>query len=409
MRFSGPFHFAGAALRPVEQDAPNCAMTKAATSGVDGVSGDEAEQLERAFGDRDFRSLFAEYVKELSDPASRREQEAYLSQLESQNETPRGKKLIRPAKGFVLKCLHRKRRDASATRRPAKLFVNVVHSEEVAAPSASERDGGTSWSLPHALGPLRMEQDKRGSLVPTFDCCFHPNALRLAHGSEEFRSLAVDTAKNAVAEAFRRSGDEVDMVPGYAILKGVRYNAGDDAKALLVPVAHSGLSRPAAAEREEAHVPAATNDETSRAAVKPRVETAGGGAKGQATGKEGAGGNKKGGAVTPKYTITERDPFDISGHSSANSRPGHLIVRVELDGADSAADVALDVSELVVEIEPARSAEVKYRLSLTLPYPVDPQRGRARFDRAKKVLSLDLPCVNQAAVNDVVHSEPPDV
>ena len=390
-------------------------MTKAATSGVDGVSGDEAEQLERAFGDRDFRSLFAEYVKELSDPASRREQEAYLSQLESQNETPRGKKLIRPAKGFVLKCLHRKRRDASATRRPAKLFVNVVHSEELAAPSASERDGGTSWSLPHALGPLRMEQDKRGSLVPTFDCCFHPDALRLAHGSEEFRSLAVDTAKNAVAEAFRRSGEEVDMVPGYAILKGVRYKAGDDAKALLVPVAHSGLSRPAAAdraaEREEGPVPSATNGDASQAAAaKLRVEQAGDGAKGQATEKEGAGGNEKGGAVTPKYTITERDSFDISDRSpSANSRPGHLIVRVELDGADSAADVTLDVSELVVEIEPARSAEVKYRLSLKLPYPVDPQRGRARFDKAKKVLSLDLPCVNQAAVNDVVHSVPPDV
>lgn len=376
-------------------------MTKTAANSDDCVSADEAAQLQRAFGDRDFRELLKEYVKELSDPASRREQEAYLSQLESQNETPGGKKLIRPAKGFVLKCLHRKRRDSPATR-PAKLFVNVVHSEEVAAPSASERDGGTSWSLPHALGPLRMEQDNRGRLVPTFDCCFHPNALRLAHGSEEFRSLAVGVAKDAVAGAFRQSGDDVDMVSGYSILKGVQYKAGDDVKALLVPVAHSGLSRSAAGDcktsdrNAAATVPPTEKDNVSQATVEPWGGPAGDGARERTTEKKGEGGNE-GGTVTPKYTITERDSFDISDHRSppVNSRrSGQLVVRVELDGANSAADVTLDVSELVVRIEPAQKAEVKYRLSLKLPYPVDPQRGRARFDRAKKVLSLDLPRAN---------------
>ena len=376
-------------------------MTKAAARSEGGISADEAEQLQRAFGERDFRELLKEYVKELSNPASRREQEDYLTQLESQNETPRGKMLVRPAKGFVLKCMHRKRRDAPATRQPAKLFVNVVHSEEVAAPSASERDGGTSWSLPHALGPLRMEQDKRGSLVPTFDCCFHPNALRLAHGSKEFRSLAVDTAKDAVAEAFRQSGDEVDMASGYSILKGVQYMVGVDARALLVPIAHSGLSRSATEGCKKtdgnaaATAPATKKVNVPQAAVEPRAWQAGDGAKERTSEKKWDDGIK-GGTVTPKYTITERNSFDISDHSPAvnSRRPGHLIVRVQLDEADSAADVILDVSDLHVKIEPAKQAEVKYRLGLKLPYPVDPRRGRARFNRDKKILSIDLPRAN---------------
>ena len=52
------------------------------------------------------------------------------------------------------------------------------------------------------------------------------------------------------------------------------------------------------------------------------------------------------------------------------------------------------MSDLHVKIEPAKQAEVKYRLGLKLPYPVDPRRGRARFNGDKKILSIDLPRAN---------------
>ncbi|KAL3806363.1 hypothetical protein ACHAXA_001895, partial [Cyclostephanos tholiformis] len=72
-----------------------------------------------------------------------------------------------------------------------KIFLNIVYSDRVAGPVAKESKkrlpGGTSWSVPFALGPLRMERDKSGrNLIPTFDCCFHPLSLRYAHARQEF-------------------------------------------------------------------------------------------------------------------------------------------------------------------------------------------------------------------------------
>lgn len=45
----------------------------------------------------------------------------------------------------------------------SQLFANVVTSDKLAKPyskASSARPGGESWSLPVAVGPLRMEKDK---------------------------------------------------------------------------------------------------------------------------------------------------------------------------------------------------------------------------------------------------------
>ena len=59
---------------------------------------EEAKQLEEAFKDDKFCKLMADYVAALSDPRYKEEQEAYLAQLESQNELPAGKILVRPSR-----------------------------------------------------------------------------------------------------------------------------------------------------------------------------------------------------------------------------------------------------------------------------------------------------------------------
>lgn len=45
-----------------------------------------------------------------------------------------------------------------------QLFVNVVTSPKIAPPTSSRSTkggaGGEMWSLPHAVGPVRMEKDK---------------------------------------------------------------------------------------------------------------------------------------------------------------------------------------------------------------------------------------------------------
>ena len=62
------------------------------------LSAEEARQFDKAFSDDKFRNLLAEYVAELSDPTHKEEQEAYIAQLEAQNELPSGKALIWPSR-----------------------------------------------------------------------------------------------------------------------------------------------------------------------------------------------------------------------------------------------------------------------------------------------------------------------
>ena len=83
-----------------EQDVSKLTMTTPTTSKDEEVklTAEEAKQLERAFKDDEFRKLMAAYVSELSDPKYKEEQEAYIAQLEAQNEVPSGKALVRPSR-----------------------------------------------------------------------------------------------------------------------------------------------------------------------------------------------------------------------------------------------------------------------------------------------------------------------
>ena len=62
------------------------------------LTAEKAKQLEEAFNDDKFCKLMSEYVSELSDPKYKEEQEAYIAQLEAQNEVPSGKALVRPSR-----------------------------------------------------------------------------------------------------------------------------------------------------------------------------------------------------------------------------------------------------------------------------------------------------------------------
>lgn len=100
-------------------------------------------------------------MDEISDPKARAEQEQYITQLEEEKKVPEDKELIRPQPGFVIKSHKQDEKPADAKK--DKLFVNIVQSDKVAAPSSSKAPPGKSglqWNLPHCLGPVRMEADK---------------------------------------------------------------------------------------------------------------------------------------------------------------------------------------------------------------------------------------------------------
>ncbi|CAN0447951.1 unnamed protein product, partial [Hapterophycus canaliculatus] len=86
-----------------------------------------------------------------------------------------------------------------------QLFANVVTSDKLAKPyskASGNRSGGETWSLPVAVGPLRMEKDKAGGSTTTFDVCYHPEALVRARGLDAFRDLVALSSLERVEDAF---------------------------------------------------------------------------------------------------------------------------------------------------------------------------------------------------------------
>ena len=375
---------------------------------------EEAKQLEAAFKDKDFCKLLSNYVSDISNPKFKEEQEAYLAQLEAQNELPTGKMLIRPSSGFVIKCMHKKKKrgEDADDDPPSKLFLNIVHSEEIDEPTTTASnqskpnlEGSNNWSVPYAISPLRMEHDKSGNnLVATFDCCFHPISLRYAHGNKKFLELIIDIAKDAVTRSFKASGDEVEMLPDYTILKGVSYKSGSVPKSLMVSTGNANAN---ADDQSGDKQTRSGNDSTcnkpsrskSSKAVNAVPVSSSNSNDASVLAKSDGGKDTEPEPLVPKYKIVEQGTFDIADHTmlqdvatAAAKRPKQLIVHINLDEAEtSAANINLDVSEKMLKIIP--DSKCGYKLDLELPYPVNSQKGNASFDKRRTVLAVKLPVV----------------
>lgn len=91
----------------------------------------EVGQFEKAFKDPKFLQLFQDYARDVQDPESRAETDAYLQQLERDNQIEqvygRGTQLVVPAPEFVIK--GRTAPEGGGTVQ--KVFVNVCTSEKV--------------------------------------------------------------------------------------------------------------------------------------------------------------------------------------------------------------------------------------------------------------------------------------
>eukprot|EP00985_Skeletonema_marinoi_P035244 scaffold46035_cov204-Skeletonema_marinoi.AAC.1 len=347
----------------------------------------EAKKFDAAFKSEEFRRLMADYVDSLSDPSNREEQEAYITHLEANKELPPDKSLIRPNAGFVVKCFISGTQDKVSKTK--KIFLNIVHSDAIIQPSSektttldaslSSSQNQARWSVPYAIGPIRMEHDKSNNLVLTFDVCFHPLSLQYAHARKEFCDMVIGISQSAVVEAYSKtSGEQVTIDSNYAILKNVRYKNGAP-KALIVgqslPDEGRTIDAPDLAEEAaDADATAYTRSLADEEAEKQTDKNA----------------ESTDGIIIPKYKIVEQGMLELTNHHNSSSRrPKQLIVHVYLDKIASATEIDLHLSETKVEVG---SKDHKYKkLDLQLPYPINSQEGKASFDKAKRSLILRLP------------------
>lgn len=415
------------------------------------LSADEAASIRKAFQKPEFRSLFNEYLQEISDPDNKKEYDDYLNAMEKQGKVPENIQLVRPEAGFCVKVKTASTKSAnnaaasgtnSVLDEVRKVFVNVCKSDTVDEPVANPvSEGGRtghSWRLPHLVGPQRMERDKKGIAAETYDVCFHPGALAMADASAAFKDMLARTALDAVVNAVhkvRGSKDFALQVDKYHILVG-RACIGDKPGTLNVPKSAklAGLETLASSvgknkgqsggggDKKSAAAGQATSSKSKGSSTKSETSwskkgflnkkknTKGSGAaKGEAKVKPAKPLVKEltkeeleakqqptrnaDGTLRPTFTVVHRGKLELANymtdltHVPQSTRPKELVVSIKMPAISSAKKVILDVSETHLKV---RVPKV-YALCVELPFPIDDERGGAKFDKSKRILAVTLP------------------
>lgn len=400
------------------------------------ITSEEAANLKKAFQKPEFRSLFHEYLQEISDPANKKEYDEYLDTLERQGQLPEHVNLVRPDAGF---CVKVKTKDAEKR----KVFVNVCSSSTVEEPQAKTvtQGGrkGQSWQLPHIVGPQRMEQDKKGNPSETFDVCFHTNALVMAEANPAFKDMITRTALEAVVNAVkkvRKNNAYALDIDKYHILLG-RQSIGDTPGTLNVPKDKADIAAKNNARAAKAKELAASlvTDEATKSSTSSAAPSDSSSVKNKAQKGEGAwskkgflnksktkknkmnnNNNKKSklikevsadeaqkkkkvevrnadGTLQPVYKMVHRGALELANYMTdltntpTSTRPKELVFNINMPAISSARHVDLDVSETHLKVKVPKI----YALCVELPFPVEDEKGKAKFDKSKRELVVTLP------------------
>ncbi|XP_062863886.1 protein kintoun [Trichomycterus rosablanca] len=328
---------------------------------------EEVERLSKALKDEKFREMLHEYAEEISNPENKRKYEEEIAQLEQE----RGMevKFIHPKPHHVLK---------TSVDGKEKCFINICSNTLINKPTCVPRRAengqvGQQWSLPYSLTPGRPDRDNKGKKCTIYDVVFHPDTLHIAGKDPRFMKLVNDTAVQGVEDAFNVKLDKANTkflkmqykgVPHAAVIRkpipGHCGNSPEDTFPIPYPetVHNENPSLPT--------VPMQADPSTTKDSSLP---------------------------TQPNYTIKYRSMVDLQDYrstrdSAPSPRPKEIIITIDLPLLKSAADVDLDVTEKTLTLESRKPA---YKLELELSYPVDDDRGDAKFNKAKKQLTITLP------------------
>ncbi|XP_053291231.1 protein kintoun [Pleuronectes platessa] len=355
------------------------------------MTADEVDRLRKALRDDKFREMLRDYAEEISDPENKRRYEEEIELLERE----RGNSIdfIHPEPFRALKT------SADGSR---KCFINICSNEKVGKPeckSGVSEDGrrGQSWSMPHSLHPGRKDTDTQGNQVTIYDVIFHPDTLHIASKNKRFMDMVDSTAIQGIEKAFQVTLDKKNMrqlktkykgtpqpcvirkpIPGY---KDEAPPVQPDPLAFPFP----GDKGPApSSQTKPSESPASRNSsdaEPESFQVQPQQS------------KE---------PTQPNYTVKYRHFVDLqdfrnSRDSAQSPRPKEIVVTIDLPLLKSVSDTSLEVMKQTLVLDSEKPA---YRLELPLAYPVDEDKGEAKFNKHRGQLTVTLPVLPSNEVFD---------
>nr|XP_054759024.1 protein kintoun-like [Lytechinus pictus] len=349
------------------------------------VTADEVQRIEKALKNEEFRKLFVEYAQEISDPENRKKYEEELAELERS----RGMdvKFLHPKPGYVLK---------TSINGEKKAFINICKNDNIGKPQASKsyqgsgnaRKMGVEWALPYSLAPGRDDYDHAGKKCMVFDCLFHPDCFEMINKDSRFRTLMDNTAMDGIEREFKVTFDRNNVKKPKMKFKGRQQatvlrtpnqsgpKGENSLDALKLSYPYDKSMKQETANNQPAKTASkisGNRDSERKTNDEKRVE--------------------KDDFTVPKHSIVHRGHFDMqqftyARDSAPSTRPQELILKVELPLLKSAATVQLDVFEKRIFLECKKP--VMYQLDLPLPYPVDEDKGSAKFDKSRTCLIITL-------------------
>ncbi|TNM95392.1 hypothetical protein fugu_016475 [Takifugu bimaculatus] len=342
-----------------------------------GMTAEEMDRLGKAFKDEKFRELFREYAQELSDPENRRRYEEEI-------------KLLEQDKGSTIEFIHPEpfRAFKTCMNGSHKCFINICASEKIGKPSFTPKvleDGrrGLCWALPHILHPERQEIYKKGQKMMIYVVIFHPDTLNMASKNKQFMGMVNDTAIQGIQSTFNVTLDRNNVTEIGAKFKGTPQTC-----VIRKPIPRSKEPSGKSAHQEfpfpdEKRHPASLQSNPAGSAT--TAKRCGAGLDIQPP--------KPKEPTKPNYTLKYRSYIDIqdftcSSYTAQSPRPKEIVVTIDVPLLKKVTDASLEVAERMLLLESKKPA---YRLELPLAYPVDEERGEAKFNKQKGQLTVTLP------------------
>uniref|UniRef100_A0AAX7USV6 Protein kintoun n=1 Tax=Astatotilapia calliptera TaxID=8154 RepID=A0AAX7USV6_ASTCA len=329
----------------------------------------EVDRFTKAFKDEKFREMLRDYTQEISDPENRKMYEE-------------GIKILEQERGNTVEFIHPEpfRAIKTSVDGKQKCFINICASDKVGKPSSKwvvSENGrrGQCWSLPHSLHPGRQDTDPKGNKMMIYDVVFHPDTTRMASKNKSFLEMVDSIAIQGIQGTFKVTLDKKNMREMKTKYKGTP-------QPCVIRKAIPGFKAKESSDPPDPLAPRTTKNSTDskpQSLLKTREPT------------------------KPNYTVKYRSLIDLqdfrcSRDSAQSPRPKEIVVTVDLPLLKSVKDTSLEVKEKQLLLETKKPA---YRLELHLAYPVDEDKGEAKFNKQRGQLIVTLPVLP--------HNLPPDL
>ncbi|XP_036397402.1 protein kintoun [Megalops cyprinoides] len=347
------------------------------------LTSEEIDRFSKAFKDEKFREMLREYAEEISNPVNKKKYEEEI-------------KLMEEERGIDVKFIHPKPERVLRTSLDGKqkCFLNVCSNDLIGKPECRAEKGidgriGQHWSLPYSVTPGRPDLDSKGNKYIIYDVVFHPDTLYIAAKNDRFMKLVDSTAVEGVQDQFKVKLDEKNV----KVLK-IKYKGVSHPSVIRKPLP----DHPAKAKRIDPNDPLSfpypydyQKTESQSAQKCPSQNNV---FQSQTKVSRNQTISENSNTPTePHYCLKYRSYIDLQDYrysrdSAPDPRPKEIVIAIDLPLLKSAENADLNVTEKKIILESQKPA---YRLELPLAYPVDENKGEAKFNKLKRQLVVTLP------------------